>query len=184
MSDEGIVCRFVFTTDELKRAMSCYWRHSPHKWWIVGLVALVICALAEPFVLPDHSSQATAPSPFSFLYFLQNILPMVLFVGLMIFLIVFQTNRSFRKGAYFNQEMIYTFRETGVFLQTPRVQSEMKWEIFPRVLENKNGFVLFNMGKRSFNWFPKNGFASSSEMDECRELFRTYVKDSKCLVQA
>ncbi len=103
---------------------------------------------------------------------------MVFLVGLT----VFQTSWTFRKGTYFNQEMNYTFREAGILLQTSRVQSEMKWEVFPRVVENKNGFIVFNMGKRSFNWFPKSGFESKENVHLCRELFRANIKDSRRLL--
>ena len=110
-----------------------------------------------------------------------NLLPMIIFIGLMVYLYVFQARRSFRKGAYFNKEMIYTFRESGVHLDSALIESEMKWESFPRVAENQNGFALFFMGKRSFNWLPKSGFASPESIDQCRQLFRQHVKDSRKL---
>jgi hypothetical protein len=181
MNDENIVCRFVFTTGELRSAMRCYWRYSPHKWWLVVLIAIFAWAIAEPLVFPDHLSSAAAPSPSPLLLFLQNVLPMFLFVGLMVFLIFFQSGRSFRKGAYYNQDMTYTLGCNGVRLECPRVQSEMKWEVFPLVVESRTGFILFNLGKRSFNWLPKSGFDSPAKVDQCRELFRNNVKNSRHL---
>jgi hypothetical protein len=186
MSNEAITCRFVFTPQEMKRAIRCYWRYSPLKWWLGGILLIPLILTLYPIVFPGSSPSTQVPrdiqNPTFLMSFVQNVLPILIFIGLVVYIFVFQTSRSFRKGTYFNQEMTYTFRDAGVHLATPRVQSEMKWEVFPRVVENRNGFVLFNMGKRSFNWFPKTGFASPESIDQCRNLLRLHVKDSRRLI--
>jgi hypothetical protein len=177
MSNEAITCQYIFSPVEYRRAMQCYWRYSPLKWWFVVLFLFLSAVALNPYNFPDSSPQETYTASSVLIALVPVIVVFVFVIGL----IVLQTKWTFRKGAYFNQEMIYTFQNTGVHLETSRVQTDIKWEVFPRVVENQNGFVLFTMGKRSFNWLPKSGFASPESVAQCRELFRNNVKDSRQL---
>ena len=183
--EEAIACQFVFTKQELKKAMGCYWRYSPMIWWYL-CVFLLLAAL--PFLFPgaahpDLRGGGTEGS-FSVISIVQNLIPATVVCCFVAGLVMYQTRTSFRRGPYFNQEMTYGFYDNGIQLKTPRIQTNMSWEVFTRAIENQNGFILFNMGKRSFNWFPKSGFNSPESIDRCRELLRRNVKDVRRLFPA
>jgi hypothetical protein len=155
--------------------MQCYWRHSWVKWLlIILLIPLGIQAYAEFF--PDQNAP---PVTLQSVFF--DFLPGVIFLIFMGLLVKFAGQIYFRRTAYCNQEMTFTLREVGVHVVSPLSESEMKWPIYARATENAQGFALFHQGKRLFNWFPKSGFDSPESINQCRELFRKNVKDSRRL---
>lgn len=115
------------------------------------------------------------------MFFLENILPMILLALFIAFIAYFQTGYIFRRSAYYDQQMTYNLRESGVYLETPRLKLEIRWESFPKAVENKNGILVLSMGKRSFHWFPKGGFASPESIEQFRTLLRKQVKDCRKL---
>jgi hypothetical protein len=182
MSDQVITCRFVFTSAEYRKALRCYWRYSPLKWWMLALVLIVLGTTLYPAISSGTLWQDNSnPASSQLMILFWNLLPFLCFFGFISVLLVFQTIRVFRKGPFFNQEMIYLLRESGVHMKTPSVQTDINWELFPRAVENENGFAVFFKGRRSFNWLPKKGFAQPENIDQCRQLLRQCVKDARKL---
>jgi len=185
MSDETIVCRYIFTMPEFRRALRCYWRVSSLKWWLGGLALLLLGFALYPLAFPDAASaESSAGVSFSWTALFWNLLPVAVFLAFMVLFLAYRTWRPFRKSVYFEKEMIYTFRDSGVHLETPLVQSEMKWEAIPRVAENRAGFALFFSSRNAFSWVPKSGFTSTQQIDRCRELFRARIKNYRRLFPA
>jgi hypothetical protein len=178
MSEEGIICRYIFTSREHRSALRCYWRVSPLKWWLLGLAVFLLGCSLYSTVFPDPTASS---APVSLWSLSLNIAGPVAIMGFLVLYLAYRTRRSFRKSVYFEKEMIYIFRPEGIHLQTPLVTSDMKWETVPRVADNQEGFALFFSGRNSFSWVPKTGFAASDEIDRCRELFRERIKVSKRL---
>lgn len=155
--------------------MRCYWRHSWVKWLLLILfIPFGMQVYAEFF--PDVNAPPVTPwSVFS------DFLPGTIFLGIFLPLFLFGGQFYFRRTAYFNKEITYTLRDSGVHIHSPLAETEMKWGIYTRATENSHGFALFHQGKRMFNWLPKSGFISPEQIDECRKLLRQHVKDSRQL---
>src|SRR5258708_3219118 len=98
--------------------MRCYWRYTPLKCWVGGIVLVPLILTLYPILFPGSPPPIQMPtdaqSPSFLMSFVQNILPIIIFIGVMVYIFVFQTRHSFRKGTYSNQEMIYTFRNAGI----------------------------------------------------------------------
>jgi hypothetical protein len=180
MSEEPIICRYVFTATEHRRAMLSYWRSTPLLWVLFGIVIISLCFAVFS---PTSPSQAHVPPPSPLTSFL-NILPVFLFLGLILYLGFGSKLRSFRKKPACDKEFLYIFRDDTLYLENTLAQSEAKWEIFSKVVENKNGFILFYVGSNNFHWFPKSGFVPSENTSRCRELFRRKIRNSKRLFPA
>jgi hypothetical protein len=182
MNDETITCRYVFSSVEFRRAKLCYWRTSSLKWWMAGVVLFLFGLVIYPDLFPDAATSASISKHHSFLFsvFL-DILPIIIFVSCMPLALFFLPQWSFRKGPFFNREMAYVLGAQGVHVETPLVSSDLKWESFAKITENHNGFALFLLGKRSFQWLPKSGLEAPEKVIDCRNLFRRHVKDSRGL---
>ena len=183
MSDESLVCRFIFTSKEYGWAMRSYWRHSKIKWFALLLMVVIVSVgiynEAYPPVTPGIPVHPITP-----LSVFLDFLPILFFLGFMFYLSLYAGRFAFRRGAYFNKELVYTLRESGVHVHSPLTETEMKWAIFACATESSYGFALFHQGKRAFNWLPKQGFAGPGEIDLCRELFRKNIKDTKRLLRS
>jgi hypothetical protein len=165
--------------------MVCLWQRGQFKWWMVGLFLFFVGLYLGPILFAGAFGSPQETIDFRSPYFIPaliiNTLPIVLFMVFILVVCVVVTWAAFRMGSFFNKELVYTLGENGVRLESPMVMIEARWEASPRVVENKKGFLLSFGGRTSFNWFPKSGFASLENIDQCRELFRKNVKDSRRL---
>jgi hypothetical protein len=166
----------------------CFWKHSPLKWWFLAFASagfLVILYLAY-FQGSSSTTMSVEESAarHSLTYFLLNVLPFTAVVVLMVCVHLFRTQRAFKKNTYRNLQLTYILQNSGIHQESSLVQSTMKWEVFSRACENQNGFILNVAGSNSLIWIPKSGFTTIENIDQCRELFRQHVKNSKRLFPA
>jgi YcxB-like protein len=171
MSDEILTCRFTFTAREYERSMRCWWRYSWTKWFVLSVgIFLLYSELTE-------SSNDTPTPQLTALSVIEAFVPLLFVSAFVVFLMYL----VFWRSAYYQKEITYTLRESGVHVHSPLAETELKWGIYARATETRHGFALFQLGKRSFNWVPKQGFADPDDIDRCRELIRKNVKDSRRL---
>jgi hypothetical protein len=176
MSEEPVICRYVFTPKEYSRAMNNYWRHSKTKWiLLVVLVPGTYGTYADLFPAPGTQRVS------SLSILLYDVLPVAFVMVVIAVLARYAGQIHFRRSAFCNKEMIFTLREAGVHVKSPLSESEMKWGIYAQATESRHGFSLFHQGKRMFNWLPKHALVDHGEIHHCRELLRRHVKDAKKL---
>jgi hypothetical protein len=112
-----------------------------------------------------------------------NLVPVIIFLGIAGYAFYFQSFGRHKRSPLFNQPVSFLVSDSGVHLKTPRVESQLQWELFPSAVEGKDGFLLMQIGKKTFNWLPKDGFDSFEFIARCREILRRNVKESSGLLK-
>jgi hypothetical protein len=178
MSDEPIICRYVFTTAEFKRAIRCFYWHSTLIWCL----AACIVPIAAVALLQDIGViWAPVGKPLSTWDIANNLLSLVFFVIVMTLIFVFSNSWSFRRLPSYNQDMQYALSAEGIHLKTALFEIKLFWDAVTCAAESKWGIVLFLKGKRSFHWLSKSGFTSPTDVEAFRALLRQHVKDTRNL---
>jgi hypothetical protein len=180
MSEESVMCQYVYTPAEFRRALAGYRRYSKRRWGMLALGIIVGFVAAGTF-LPNGAHPETASSPWLQLL---NFVPVGVIFGIFVYAFWFSGQRAFKKSVNYNQTMRYFLSDDGLAVRTPLVESNVRWEIFSRVAENKDGFVLLQKGRSAINWLPKDGFDSVASFARAREIMRRNVPDARKLLSA
>jgi hypothetical protein len=82
----------------------------------------------------------------------------------------FNWRRSYAKDRRLQQEFTADISVDGIHLQSPVFDAQAKWELYVRLLESDQLFLLYQTS-RMFNLFPKAAFAPGG-LEEFRQLAR------------
>jgi len=183
MSEEGVVCRYVFTMEEFRRSRRLQaWRRiriylaltliclplalcSFLIWDYVRFIAFIIeWKVNQPYVDENPGWAAEI-----FLSFFIPFSMVVLAAGPI-------GKQQFKKGPLYNQGMIYVLNREGLTMNSPLVHESIRWDAFSRAVESKYGFNFRVRGGEKTHWLSKDGFASPGDMEECGRLIRDNVK--------
>jgi YcxB-like protein len=97
-----------------------------------------------------------------------------LVAGLAIILAVPNLRRCASKRKW-NREPLYqtqhkvSFNEEGIYFLMGRIESNLDWNYYQRMLESPDGFLLI-YGNDSFNFFPKRAFGGEDKISSFRTL--------------
>jgi hypothetical protein len=101
------------------------------------------------------------------------------FAFLMMFMVALQC-WAFRGMPIANQNLTYAISESGIAMDGGSIKIDLAWTAFTFAKESPRGFLLYlGKGKRSLHWLPRHGFASTEEINRCRELIRDKIAASK-----
>jgi hypothetical protein len=178
MGQEPIVCRYVYTEVEHRRAMRGFW--FALKWPVLLLIIIVAGSMIGPAFL--GSSNRTPPSPETqnagWVPILNYAIPGIIIIGLMAYAVI-RPGRVFRKSPFYEKEFDYSLEEDFIRVKNPLAKVELRWEAIMRAAENKDGFMLYLLNGRTFHWLPKAGFISPSEIGRARVIIRQQVKKAR-----
>jgi hypothetical protein len=97
---------------------------------------------------------------------------LVLFVLFAVLVFPYLRMRAmFRKSPAMTKARRYTFRATGITIQSDDANSDCKWPFFQRAVETPSVFVL-SITSRGATYIPKRCFASPNDVARMRELIR------------
>ncbi|HKX32234.1 MAG TPA: YcxB family protein [Blastocatellia bacterium] len=81
----------------------------------------------------------------------------------------FSLKRKWRREPLYHTEHTVSFSEEGVNFLMGRVESNLRWNYYQRMLESPEGFLLI-YGNDSFNLFPKRAFPNQEALATFRDL--------------
>jgi hypothetical protein len=79
------------------------------------------------------------------------------------------SKHRWKREPLYRTEHAVSFSEDGVHFVMGRVESNLDWKYYQRMLESPEGFLLI-YGNDSFNLFPKRAFANDEMIDAFRAL--------------
>lgn len=79
------------------------------------------------------------------------------------------SKRRWEREPLYHTEHTVAASEEGVYFLMGRIESNLNWLYYQRLLESPDGFLLV-YGNDSFNFLPKRAFASEEMMGEFRAL--------------
>lgn len=174
MEEKTITCRYTFTKAQFKRAMRIYWRKSPRARWTILFIILITGILIAVNLF--EGPKPVAATGLTFTAIISDMVPAVIFLVFVTSWVTFKSNRTFRRGALFNEPITSVLSDSGCSVQMAAVDSKVKWSILTAWSEGRDGFLVFLKGERSFYWFPKDGFTSPENFDQTRTLLQAKVK--------
>jgi hypothetical protein len=77
----------------------------------------------------------------------------------------------FRKSPAMTKIRRYTFRSTGITIQSDDANSDCKWSLFQRAVETPSVFVFFQTVSAAI-YIPKRSFAAPNDVARMRKLVR------------
>lgn len=104
----------------------------------------------------------------------------VVFFGVSVFLLIVATplvfyfvspHTAFRRHPSLRDTYWLRFNEDGIAFKTEHVNSNLDWELYQQVWENKRFFFLI-YGKQMYTVIPKRAFESVSQETQFRELLK------------
>lgn len=75
-----------------------------------------------------------------------------------------------------NQSVRWEFSESEILQFTPVSSSRFDWSFATKVLQKRDGFLLYNPQKQYF-WIPKQNFAAETDFNRLSELFRRKISN-------
>ena len=133
------------------------------------VAAIVLCLIFRGFYKDGRATLATFPGGDSILTIVILLIVFVL-MGLLLFPYLRIWDR-FRKSPALANRRRYTFRNTGITVESDDASSNCKWPLFQRALETPNLFV-FSQTSFSATYIPKRCFFSPDDIGRLRELIR------------
>lgn len=85
------------------------------------------------------------------------------------------SRRRWNREPLFQTEHTISVSEAGVYFLMGKIESNLDWRYYKRLLESPDGFLLI-YGNDSFNLLPKRSFASEELMREFRALVGKKLK--------
>ena len=85
------------------------------------------------------------------------------------------SKRKWQREPLYQTEHTVAFSAEGVYFRMGRIESNLDWRYYQRLLENADGFLLV-YGNDSFNLLPKRAFADEKLMQEFRSLASKKLK--------
>jgi hypothetical protein len=152
---EEICLRYRYTADEYASAIRTHFARvlKTRRSIIVSLMALVIGVVLRSIPVAGMS----------------------LLLMLMIFAVNYIVPRMwFRQEPKIRDEYRLRFAEDGIVFQTAQIDSQIRWELYNRIVESDRFFLLY-FGKRSFTIIPKRAFAGVEQEARFREMLRRHV---------
>ena len=190
MASEEIVCGYVYTVDEYRRARKGQLLSRKVVAYFARLFALIIVIFFLVRIANQSRSHASYPPHVTVYTFQRTIayldntfllcsLSILIFLAFLL-LIAFTRilPKNFSRSVLANQPMTIALTDETLAASSPLINSVVKWEAFESARENISGFVLSMYGTGSFYWLPKSGFTQPNKVDECRLLLRQKVKDT------
>jgi hypothetical protein len=83
---------------------------------------------------------------------------------------------TFRREPKFRDEYRLTFTSEGIHFRTENIDSNLKWDLYSRVLTTPKSWILY-YGKDQFTVIPKRAFASDEEKARFNELLFLKVRE-------
>jgi len=147
--------------------------YTPFRWdrgnlsrWVA---AIVICLIF--FDLCRNSSAALLSFPDGKSILAVVVLLMILILcGLLVFPYL-RVRAVFRKSPALTKRRRYTFRASGITIQSDDANSDLKWSLFQRAVETP-GIFAFSVSSHHATYIPKRCFSSSDDVARMRELIR------------
>ena len=75
-----------------------------------------------------------------------------------------------------DMEVTWEISEDGIRSKTPLASSEITWAFFQRVLQAREGFLLYPSG-RVFHWLPTHAFRDTGDVERFAQLAKSKVRD-------
>ena len=145
---------------------------SPFRWdagnlwrWVT---AIVICLIFIK-LFRDSSALLSFPGGKSILAIVILLTGLIL-CGLLVFPYL-RVRAVFRRSPALTKPRRYTFRASGVAVQSDDVNSDLKWSLFQRVVETRAVFAFFASSHQA-TYVPKRCFSSPDDVARMRELIR------------
>lgn len=79
------------------------------------------------------------------------------------------SRRKWKREPLYQTQHRVSFNEEGVYFLMGRIESNLDWKYYQRMLESPDGFLLI-YGNDSFNLFPKRAFGGEEKIASFRTL--------------
>ena len=79
------------------------------------------------------------------------------------------SRRKWDREPLFQTEHKISARDEGIHFQMGRIESNLVWQYYQRILESPDGFLLI-YGDDAFNYLPKRAFANEEMINNFRAL--------------
>ena len=86
--------------------------------------------------------------------------------------------RSLRKWAFRDETVAIDFTEEGFRASSPKQETTLRWCSFTRVVQFRDGFLLFH-GPASFHWIPVSSLVGSSDIAGLEELLKAKIAEHR-----
>ncbi|MFN8458952.1 MAG: YcxB family protein [Anaerolineae bacterium] len=145
-------------------------------------VAAVRSFYNRKFHIPTYAVGVGIVLLAGFLFWLYSREPVILF-GWSVFALIVLTplifyvitpHTHFRREANFCDTYWLRFSEEGLEFKTTHVNSQLDWQLYRQVWENRQFYLLF-YGERLFTVIPKRVFADAAQETQFRELLQRKI---------
>ena len=86
------------------------------------------------------------------------------------------SKHKWQREPLYQTEHEISFSPEGVYFRMGRIESNLDWQYYQRLLEKPDGFLLV-YGNDSFNLLPKRAFTGESQMHDFRTLATKKLKE-------
>lgn len=94
---------------------------------------------------------------------------------LVVFCALFVVPAQMYKGSEkLKQDYELVFSEEGIKFKTADIDSNLKWDLYKRWIENQDFFILYH-GKNEFSVIPKRVFKDHAELNGFKELIKRKI---------
>ena len=84
----------------------------------------------------------------------------------------------FRREPKFRDEYSLTFSSDGIHFRTARIDSQLEWSLYTRVLVGAHSFVLYH-GNNSFTVIPKRVFETAVQLAAFERLIKEKIPEAR-----
>ncbi len=89
-----------------------------------------------------------------------------------------EANRKWKREPLYHTEHAVAFSEEGIHFVMGRIESNLDWQYYQRLVESPDGFLLV-YGNDSFNFIPKRAFNGDGAINEFRALARKKLTNQR-----